>query len=363
MPFVLGAQLCVLIVFCYLTNIYGASAASCRCSSLIVPVHVDILIPKDPADPFGGLKSNASSLRRLNATYDVFGVFCQPNTVPPKNADAIQLLFHGFTYTQQYWSPPTEEFRNYSYTAFACDRGMSTLAIDWVGVGLSSRPANASDVQYATSSAVASQLAHRLKTTSILPEVRPFKKIIGIGHSAGSVLLNFGAIFEGARFPFDGLILTAGLIVQPTTMSGIPSMFTSARDDTPLRWGTLDPNYITTSNRSIFYPANPTSFSPRMLIFDTLTRDVGSLASLLQLGSNSLTAHYTGPVAKVVGSEDQALCADVVALNAVESVLWPEAKSFEVVVAQGSGHDMNLDFFAAGAFNIFVDFMEQFTAV
>ncbi|KAJ7826038.1 hypothetical protein B0H13DRAFT_1657672, partial [Mycena leptocephala] len=348
------------------------SAASCGCSSLIIPVHVDILIPKDPADPFGGLKSNARSLRRLNATYNVFGVFCQPNTVPPKNAgqfnDVIQLLFHGFTYTQQYWSPPTEEFRNYSYTAFACDRGMSTLAIDWVGVGLSSRPTNASDVQYATSSAVASQLAHRLKTTSILPGVRPFKKIIGIGYSAGSTLLNFGAILEGARFPFDGLILTAGLIVQPTTMSGIPSMFTSARDDTPLRWGTLDPNYITTSNRSIFYPANPASFSPRMLIFDTLTKDVGSLASLLQLGSNSLTAHYTGPVAKVVGSEDQALCtdgrcADVAALNAVESVLWPEAKSFEVVVAQGSGHDMNLDFFADGPFNIFVDFVEQFTTV
>jgi hypothetical protein len=86
MPFVLGAQLCVLVVFCYLTSIYGASTASCGCSSLIIPVHVDILIPKDPADPFGGLKSNASSLRHLNATYDVFGVFCQPNTVPPKNA-------------------------------------------------------------------------------------------------------------------------------------------------------------------------------------------------------------------------------------------------------------------------------------
>ncbi|KAJ6451764.1 hypothetical protein C8R45DRAFT_946047 [Mycena sanguinolenta] len=368
MPFVLGAQLCVLTVFCYLTGIYGTSAASCGCLSLIIPVHVDIMIPKNPADPFGGLKSNASSLRPLNVTYDVFGVFCQTNTVPPKNADVIQLLFHGFTYTQQYWSPPTEEFRNYSYTAFACDRGMSTLAIDWVGVGLSSRPTNASDMQYATGSAVASQLANRLKTTSILPGVQPFKRVIGIGHSAGSVLLNFGAIFEGARFPFDGLILTAGLIVQPSTTSEIPSTFTSARDDTPLRWRTLDPDYITTSNRSLFYPANPTSFSPRMLIFDTLTKDVGSLASLLQLGSNSLAAEYTGPVAKVVGSEDQALCADgrcadVAALNATESVLWPEAKSFEVVVAQGSGHDMNLDFFADGPFNTFVNFVEQFTAV
>ncbi|KAJ7866788.1 hypothetical protein B0H14DRAFT_3592282 [Mycena olivaceomarginata] len=195
----------------------------------IIPVHVDILIPKDPADPFGGLKSNASSLRRLNATYNVFGVFCQPNTVPPKNADGAQLPLHGFTYTQQYWSPPTEEFRNYSYTG----------------------------------------------------------------------------------------------------------------DDTLLRWGTLDSNYITTSNHSMFYPANIASFSPCMLLFDTITKDVDSLTSLLQLVSNSLTVHYTGDVVKVVGSEDQALCADeqcadVTVLNSVESVLWPEAKSLEVVEA-----DMN----------------------
>jgi hypothetical protein len=39
-----------------------------------------MLLPKEPTDPFGGLKSNASSLRRLNETYDVFGVFCQPKT-------------------------------------------------------------------------------------------------------------------------------------------------------------------------------------------------------------------------------------------------------------------------------------------
>jgi hypothetical protein len=54
----------------HLSNTYFASGQSCGCSSLVIPVHVDVLIPKDIADPFGGLKSNASSLRRLNETYD-----------------------------------------------------------------------------------------------------------------------------------------------------------------------------------------------------------------------------------------------------------------------------------------------------
>ncbi|KAJ7932906.1 hypothetical protein B0H13DRAFT_2262938 [Mycena leptocephala] len=360
----------------YLSRVYVASGASCDCSSLVIPVDVDVLVPKDPTDIFGGLKSNASSLRRLQATYDVYGVFCQPATVPPTNAgqsqshflglikDVVQFLVHGFTYTNQYWLPPIEEFRNYSYSAFSCDRGLSSLAIDWVGVGLSSRPVNASDVQYATEAAVASQLARQLKNVSILPGVQPFKKVIGIGHSAGSVLLNFDALTEGPQSPFDGLIMTGALIVEPNTLPPLPIL--SARDDDPLRWGGLDPDYLTTSSRNIFYGPDPATFSLRMIRFDNFTKDVGSIATLLQLPISTLTTQYTGHVAKVVGSEDQILCLgtrcdDVAALNAVEKVLWPDAKSFEVLVAQGSGHDLNLDFLAEGAFNTFVHLVEQFS--
>ncbi|KAJ7249585.1 hypothetical protein C8J57DRAFT_1239582 [Mycena rebaudengoi] len=288
----LRTKLGVLATLFHLSNIYVAFGQFCGCSSLVIPVHVDVLIPKDPADPFGGLKSNASSLRRLNETYDVFGVFCQPNTaVSPEKAGVIQLLVHGFTYTSQYWSPQAEEFRNYSYTEFACDRGLSSLAIDLVGVGLSSRPANASDVQYATNAAAVSQLARHLKITSIIAGVQPFKKVIAIGHSAGSATLIFGATAEGAHSPFDGFILTGHVNVQPGTLPQLP-MTMSARDDIPLRWGGLDPNYITTNNRSLFYPANPNSFSPCMVIFDAFTKDVGPLSSQLQGGVTSLPTQY-----------------------------------------------------------------------
>ncbi|KAJ7492975.1 hypothetical protein B0H11DRAFT_2191049 [Mycena galericulata] len=366
-PSPLRTTVSALSVLLHLSSIYVASGQSCDCTSIVIPVDVDVLIPKDTADPFGGLKSNASSLRRLNDTYDVFGVFCQPHTTSPKNADVIQLLVHGFTYTNQYWSPPTEEFRNNSYTEFACDRGQSSLAIDWVGTGLSSRPANASDVQYATGAAVHSQVARYLKTASILPGIQPFKKIIGIGHSAGSILLTFGAIVDGAQSPFDGLILTSSRNLSLSALAPLLGA-TSARDDTPLRWGALDPNYITTSNRSIFYPTDPTSFSPRMVIFDNFTKDVGSVSTVLQGDITSVTSHYTGPVAKVLGSEDRFFCGagecvDVAALTATERTLWPEAHSFEIVVAQGSGHDMNLDFFAKGPFNTFVGFVNQFTGL
>ncbi|KAJ7899634.1 hypothetical protein B0H13DRAFT_2518850 [Mycena leptocephala] len=366
LPFLLRTKIYALGVLFHFSTISVASSQSCGCSSTILPVHVDALLPKDPTDPFGGLRSNASSLRRLNETYDVFGVFCQPTTA--QRTDVVQLLVHGFTYTNQYWSPATEEFRNQSYTGFACDRGLSSLAIDLVGVGLSLRPANASDVQYATHSAVVLQLARHLKTASILPGVQPFKKVIGIGHSAGSATLIFGAIAEANQSPFDGLILTGNLIIEPGTLLTIPGV-TSARDDTPLRWGALDPDYTTTNNRSILYPTNPASFSPRMPVFDAFTKDVGTVATFPGLSVSSLSANYTGPVAKVVGSEDQGFCAgtdrcdDVAALTATERILWPEAKSFEVIVAPGSGHCMNLDFLANGPFNTFVDLVNQFIAL
>ncbi|KAJ7827140.1 hypothetical protein B0H14DRAFT_3721638 [Mycena olivaceomarginata] len=339
------------------------SATACGCSLLVVPVHVDVLVPKDPMDGFAGLKSNSSSLRRTNDMYDIYGVFCRPDTMPPKKADVLQLLVHGITYTSQYWSPPVEVFQNYSYAAFSCDRGLSTLAIDWPGVGLSSRPVNASDVQYSTAAAALSQIAHHLKKSSILPGVSPFRKIIGMGHSAGSALLNFGAIVEGAHSPFNGLILTGSLSLGLDTLPPL-LIVPSARDVDPLHWGALDPRYITTSNRTIFYPANPTAFSPRMLIFDDFTKDVGTVSTFRQTPTTMLTTRYTRPVTKVVGSEDQVLCArgrcaDVATLTAAEHVLWPAARSFEVMVAQGSGHDLNLDFLAQEPFNTFIRLVEQ----
>ncbi|KAJ7026865.1 hypothetical protein C8F04DRAFT_965858, partial [Mycena alexandri] len=333
-----------------------------------IPVHVNVLVPKDPMDTSAGLESNASELRRVEDTYDIYGVFCQPNSAKSSGSphNVLQLLVHRFSYTSQYWSPPVEEFRNYSYAAFSCAQGpYSSLAVDVLGAGLSSRPANASDVQYPTSSAVLSQLARLLKTrNAILPGVDAFKTIIGIGHSAGSGLLTFGTIVEGPQSPFDGLILTS--LLSSLNISTLPAL-TSARDVDPFRWGSLDAGYLSAGNHSIFYPPDPSSFSPRMVLLDDLIEDVGAVSIVVQSGTISLVSGYTGPVAKIFGSADQIICAgsdacgDVTALTAAEGALWPGAKSFEVVVAQGSGHDMNLDFFAEGTFNMFVRLVKQFS--
>ncbi|KAF8146486.1 hypothetical protein K438DRAFT_2028164 [Mycena galopus ATCC 62051] len=56
-----------------LLSLYTAVAsASCACSPVVIPVHVDVLVPKDPTDPFAGLTGNASSLRHVDDTYNIF---------------------------------------------------------------------------------------------------------------------------------------------------------------------------------------------------------------------------------------------------------------------------------------------------
>ncbi|KAJ7611268.1 Alpha/beta hydrolase family-domain-containing protein [Roridomyces roridus] len=329
-----------------------------------MPVHIEALLPTDPLDALAGLQSNASGLRRLDDTYNMIYLWC---FLPP-GGDVVQLLVHGFTYTNQYWSPPAEEFKNYSYAAFSCDRGIPSLAVDWLGVGLSSRPPNASDVQYPSVSAVMSQIARNLKSGPIISGIGPFKKVIGVGHSAGSGLLNFGAIIEGSHSPFDGLVLTSALIVEPGSLGPSSTSYSPARDVDPVRWATLDPAYVSNANRTAFYPRDKTAFSPRMIVFDNFTKDVGTVSMFAQIPTTSLPNQYAGPVVKIVGSEDQLFCNgdtcnNVTALTEAEQVLWPDARSFDVVVAEGSGHDLNLDFHAMALFNTFVAFVEKFAGL
>jgi hypothetical protein len=83
-----------------LLHLSVASSASCNCSPVFVPVHVDVFVPKDPTDVFAGLKSNSSGLRRVDDDYNIYGVFCQPESIASRNAGPFnsrpQLIMNNF---------------------------------------------------------------------------------------------------------------------------------------------------------------------------------------------------------------------------------------------------------------------------
>jgi len=327
---------------------------------------VDVTIPVDPSVPEG---LNSTNTMRLQTTFDVFGTLCEPVSETTQNA--VQLLLHGFTYNSQYWDVTWGGLQNYSYVDFSCRRGISSFAYDDLAAGQTIKQ-NSTHVQLPTVASVSSSLARDLKSGRIsqllFGSEKKYEKVVGIGHSLGSITLDQGAISDGAHSPFDGLILT-GSIHPPSYQNNVSAP--PAREVNPGRWGDLDPGYVTTPNiseRSKFYgPDNGTSFSPTVLQLDELTKDVGSTWSVLQLKSTFVPAFgFRGPVAEIVGSEDQAFClpsggpCDQAKLQVSEAAFYPDSKNFTMIVIDGFGHDLNYQFGAAEVYPIMTSLFESF---
>ena len=217
-------------------------------------------------------------------------------------------------------------------------------------------------------------LARQLKsgqlTTSLgLPSQR-FHKVVAIGHSQGSVVFNYASISQGSKTPFDALILTGHMHDQGYLQSaklGRPS----ARDVDPARWGDLDPGYISTSNRTQYYPVDNSAFSADVVQLDQLTKDVSTIAYTDAAPAVYVPAKgFRGPVVQLVGSDDQVHClneedgftpCNATTLQAPEAGFWPDSKNFTVIVRKGQGHDVNLDFGAAETFKLLTELVELFT--
>jgi pimeloyl-ACP methyl ester carboxylesterase len=286
--------------------------------------------------------------------------------------DHVQLLLHGSTYTSQYWTWPISGFQNYSYVSHACTQGQSTFTYDQVGVGLSDRPTNSTDIQLPTSASISTSLAHKLKSGEIAAAFglapKRFKKVIAIGHSQGSVVFNYAAIVSGVATPFDAMVLT-GHIHDPTFLANAKLPRPAARDVNPARWSNLDPGYITISNRSEFYSPNNLTFSADLVQIDELTKDVSTLWYTEQTAAIYVPATgYKGPVVELVGSNDQLHClnngdgfipCNATVLQVSEAPFFPDSRNFTMIVREGQGHDVNLDFGAAEMFKVFTELARE----
>ncbi|KAI0091793.1 hypothetical protein BDY19DRAFT_991469 [Irpex rosettiformis] len=354
-----------------LTSTDQSITSSCQCTAGNIPVALDVDLPLDPTDD----PINSTNTRNLRATFGIHTIFCQPpHTATRSSQDHVQLLLHGSTYTSQYWTWPFNGFQNYSYVAHACAEGHITVAYDALGVGLSDRPSNSADIQLPSAAAIAAFFSHHLKsgelTTSLGLPTQRFKRVIAIGHSQGSVVYNYASIFQGSKTPFDALILT-GHLHDPGFLESTKFGRPAARDVDPGRWANLDPGYISSSNRTQYYPPDNSTFSADIVKLDQLTKDVSTVYYTDAAFAVYVPAKgFKGPVVQLVGSEDQVHClnggdgfvsCNAKVLQASEEAFWPDSKNFTMVVRQGQGHDVNLDFGAAETFSLLTELVEQFT--
>ncbi len=115
--------------------------------------------------------------------------------------DCLQLLVHGAVCSHDYWDLRYKP-EVYSYTEFAIANHCSTLAIDQLGVGVSSHPPGVDVTFPALAQALHGVVSH-LRTAGLAGHV--WDRIVVVGHSAGSYT---AGLEETLYHDVDAVVLT-----------------------------------------------------------------------------------------------------------------------------------------------------------
>ena len=176
--------------------------------------------------------------RIIKDTYTIYGKLCFPfGASPPEAIQTVQLLTHGDTLDSTYWDIAP----GYSYVDAAVAAGYATFSYDRIGVGRSQHP----DPLQVVQAPLQVEIAHALVTSVRNSQFGPysFKRVIGVGHSAGS------AITQGVttKYPqdFDAVILTGTSISGNSIATAVASSdLTIAKDDASGKFASLPNGYL-----------------------------------------------------------------------------------------------------------------------
>lgn len=154
------------------------------------------------------LQANSNLFARVNGgpntitgKFSIYGKLCFPlDPKAAKEVQTVQFLTHGDTLDSTYWDIAP----GYSYIDAAVAAGYATFSYDRIGVGRSEHP----DPNQVVQGPIQVEIAHALVTLLRDSKIGPvsFKKVVGVGHSAGSTVTN-GVT---TKYPkdFDAVILT-----------------------------------------------------------------------------------------------------------------------------------------------------------
>jgi len=139
--------------------------------------------------------------RIIKDIYTIYGKLCFPSSASiPRTIQTVQFLTHGDTLDSTYWDIAP----GYSYIDAAVAAGYATFSYDRIGVGQSQHP----DPLQVVQGPLQVEIAHALVTMIRNSQIGPysFKRVVGVGHSAGST------VTQGVttKYPqdFDAVILT-----------------------------------------------------------------------------------------------------------------------------------------------------------
>ena len=194
----------------------------------------------------------------------------------------------------------------YSYINCAVDKyGYSTLAIDRLGIGLSSRADPLNVIQAPATMSAIYEVTKRLRAGDLPDVQKKFEKIVHVGHSFGSILTyELVAMHPDIS---DGIILT-GYSQNGSYVAAISAgmNWQVARMNQPARFGNHSTGYLTWSNlgSNQYGFFKPGYFDTQMLMHSEANKMPATLGEMLTLGSQPRSApEFKGPVMVFTGSK------------------------------------------------------------
>ncbi|KZV89557.1 hypothetical protein EXIGLDRAFT_618083 [Exidia glandulosa HHB12029] len=306
------------------------------------------------------LNFTGSGTVRVAGSWDIAFRFCQPLLTKLDTSSTLQVLGSGATYTKEYWHLSYKP-EDYDYQRHAAVAGYSTLAFDLLGAGASAKPDPFCVVQIPMNVAIATEIVKRVRGGTLTKALPAFSKIVYVGHSMGSVILN--GIMVGSPSLIDAAVLTGYAHPSTDMPVHVPTVADGdiqiAATTFPRRFGSLDPGYTVIENRALFYGPNGT-FDPKVFELDVATQDLVSVgdADTLNVGER-LAADFTGPILSVEGDLDAGNCTPNCSNIPEEAAFYPRAASFDYVIIPNTGHVLNLHLTAPKTFAIILEWIKS----
>ncbi|KAJ5087795.1 catalytic protein [Penicillium angulare] len=297
----------------------------------------------------------------IQGNYSIYSRLCLPDTAAKiTNIKTVQVLTHGITADNTYWdiSP------GYSYIDAATDAGYATLSYDQLGVGNSDHPDPIQVVQAASQVAVTHALVQLLRNAKV--GGYHFQNIVGVGHSAGSILTQAVT----AQYPrdLDAVILT-GLVTNSYYLAITQASLNmvNANSQVSGQFRDLPAGYLTPQTevgiQFAFYrwPNYDTAAFSRQVAHKS-TNSIGvelTLGGLLGPASS-----FAGPVDVVLGANDLVSCGGNCThpqnqAAAFLSTSYPNASpGSQTFIAAGAGHAIAAHKSAGDSFAHMIDFLQ-----
>lgn len=252
----------------------------------------------------------------------------------------------------------------YSYVDVAAQYGYASFFYDRLGVGKSDKPDPIQTIQGPLEVEIAHTLANSLREGRFSD--LKFQKVVGAGHSFGSIITN--TITKQYPEVFDAAILTGfgtDLSNQPLFLQALNLAL--ANENQPGRFAKLNNGFLVSStvisNQIGFFKAP--GFDPSILDKAEATKGTvtfGELNSLAGLGGSA--PNYTNPVVVVDGINDLPFCGGNCTYpsdqaKAVHPKYYPNVAEadFGSYLAPQTGHGLNFHYSATAAYEYIQKFL------